>query len=208
MSPSRTVLPRLHLASKSPRRQEILRGLGVPFKIVTSIYQERAEDVAHLPPSAQAVRLAELKAGAVTPEVKAGIVIGSDTVVVLDAQVLGKPRDRNDARGMLEALSGKCHEVMTGLAVCDRDRNRVFTHCEVTRVFFRQLGPDDISSYLDTDEPYDKAGAYAIQGMASLFIPRIEGCYFNVVGFPVVAFARLLEQAGVGLADYLKGEAK
>ncbi|HNX77934.1 MAG TPA: Maf family protein [Candidatus Rifleibacterium sp.] len=197
------LLPPLYLASKSPRRQEILTGLKIPFKILDSPYEEKFSDVAELEPEEQASKLAGLKAFHAAGSLSSGLVIGADTIVVQGNSILGKPRDRRDAEQMLAALSGRRHRVITGIALVDVDGFRTYSHAEVTSVYFRELSPKDIKTYLDTDEPYDKAGAYGIQGHAGLFVEKIEGCYFNVVGFPVVAFEKMMQMAGYDLVDFM-----
>ena len=196
-------LPPLYLASKSPRRQEILTGLKIPFKIIDSPYEEKFSDVAELEPEEQAGKLAGLKAFHAAGALRSGLVIGADTIVVQGNSILGKPRDRRDAEQMLTALSGRRHRVITGVALVDAEGFRTYSHSEVTWVYFRELSPKDIKTYLDTDEPYDKAGAYGIQGHAGLFVEKIEGCYFNVVGFPVVAFEKMMQMAGYDLVDFM-----
>lgn len=196
-------LPQLYLASKSPRRQEILTGLKIPFKLIDSPYEEKLSDVADLEPEEQAAKLAGMKAFHASNSLRSGLVIGADTIVVQGSSILGKPKDRHDAETMLNSLSGRRHRVITGLALVDAEGFRTYSHAEVTYVYFRQLSPKDIKSYLDTDEPYDKAGAYGIQGRAGLFVEKIEGCYFNVVGFPVVAFEKMLQIAGFDLIDFM-----
>ncbi|MBF0500456.1 MAG: septum formation protein Maf [Candidatus Riflebacteria bacterium] len=196
-------LPPLFLASQSPRRREILDEIGIPFSVISSPYQEKISDVEDLLPTEQASKLAALKAYHAAKAVSGGIVIGADTIVVLDKHILGKPRDREDARRMLELLAGKPHKVITGVALVNTIDLSTVTHSEVTRVFFRGLSAREIDRYLDTPEPYDKAGAYAIQGLAGLFVERIDGCYYNVVGFPLVAFSRLMKEAGYDLFDYV-----
>jgi len=197
-------LPTLYLASQSPRRRQILAELGIPFTVIPSPYQERQEDVATLQPTEQAEKLAALKAYHAARNVSEGLVIGADTIVVLDRQILGKPRDRADALQMLGNLSGKTHKVISGLSLVDVNGMSTITHAEVTKVTFKALSDREIRFYCDSPEPYDKAGAYAIQGMAGLFVERIEGCYYNVVGFPLTAFARLLLEAGVDILEYLR----
>ena len=196
--------PPLYLASKSPRRKEILTDLGIPFEELASPYQERQEDVAHLAPAEQAAKLASLKAFHAARSLQEGLVIGADTIVVVDSTILGKPRDREDARQMLGSLSGRAHQVITGVAVVDPRGLRTVSRAEITKVFFKELSERELTRYLDSPEPYDKAGAYAIQGMAALFVERIEGCYFNVVGFPVMAFSLLVKELGHDLIDWMK----
>lgn len=199
-------LPPIYLASKSPRRSEILAELKIPFSLLDSPYEEKFEDVMELSPEQQAAKLAGFKAFHAAASLSEGIVIGADTIVVQGDSILGKPADRQDAEAMLYSLSGKRHRVITGLAVVDVSGLRTLSHAEVTRVFFRELSRNDVEFYLNTDEPYDKAGAYGIQGHAALFVEKLEGCYFNVVGFPVVAFRNLMLQLGYDLNDYIGRE--
>ena len=170
----------LILASQSPRRAEILKQAGFEFVV-------RPADVDETPlvgesPRACAERLARAKAMAV----EAGaddIVLGADTVVVIDGHTLGKPTDTADAARMLQLLSGRQHEVITG--VCLRRQSGLGCGSTVTRVWFAPLSQEEIAAYVASGEPMDKAGAYAIQGLASRYIPRIEGSYANVVGLPI-----------------------
>lgn len=169
----------LVLASASPRRRQILRTAGIPFIA-------RPADVveAHLPgesPEAVVKRLAEAKARAVWREGE--LVLGADTVVVIDTTILGKPADEDDARRMLRLLSGRAHRVLTGIVLFNGTDARA--EIEDTTVHFRALDDLEIADYAATGEPLDKAGAYGIQGAASKFVHRIEGCYFNVVGLPI-----------------------
>lgn len=177
----------LVLASQSPRRAEILRQAGIPFVI-------RAADVNEdfLPgenPEDYVRRLAEDKARAVHADADE-IVLGADTTVVIDGQMLAKPVDAGDARRMLDALSGRCHEVLTG--ICLRRGPKRVTDFARTRVWFGPLTGEEIGRYVESGEPMDKAGGYAIQGLASKYIERIDGCYFNVVGLPVALVYRHL----------------
>jgi septum formation protein len=175
----------LVLASQSPRRAEILRQAGIPFVVraapvdETPLSQETPEDYVR--------RLAEAKARAV-PAGPDEIVLGADTTVVVDRKILGKPADAADARRMLTLLSGRRHEVMTG--ICLRlGEERIRDHA-VTAVWFVPMTTREIDDYVATGEPMDKAGAYAVQGTASKFIPRIEGCYYNVMGLPIALVYR------------------
>ena len=186
---------KLILASASPRRAEILRAAGIPFTVLSSAVDETplpgetATDMAR--------RLAAAKAELVAARaVGPAIVIAADTVVALDGAVMGKPRTSDDARHMLEKLSGRTHSVITGVALVrlpDVER-REFT--EITQVHFTALSDEEIVRYLSSGEPFDKAGAYAIQGVAGRFIPRIDGCYFNVVGLPLSRLCRELTALG------------
>jgi septum formation protein len=186
---------KLILASASPRRAEILREAGVPFAVMSSAVDETVYPGEA--PINLVQRLADAKADLVAARaVGPVIVIAADTVVVLEGQVLGKPRSTDDARHMLERLSGRTHSVLTGVSLVrlpDAER-RQFS--ENTLVHFTRLTEEDISDYLATEEPYDKAGAYAIQGRAGRYIPRIEGCYFNVVGLPLAHLLSTLRELG------------
>ena len=178
----------LVLASQSPRRAEILRQAGIHFTI-----RAAAVDETPLPsekPGDYVCRLAEAKALAV-PAAPQEIVLGADTTVVIDGRMLFKPEDTADARRMLEALSGRCHEVLTG--ICLRRGHELIRDCAVTRVWFLPLTAGEIDAYVASGEPVDKAGGYAIQGLASKHIERLDGCYFNVVGLPVSLVYRQLK---------------
>ena len=186
---------RLILASASPRRAEILRDAGVAFTVVSSAVDETPyPDEA---PQELVQRLADAKADLVAARaVGPAIVIAADTVVVLDGQVLGKPRSTEDARHMLEQLSGRTHSVHTGVSLIRLPDAERLQFVETTLVHFSRLTGEEISKYLATEEPYDKAGAYAIQGRAGRFIPRIEGCYYNVVGLPLERLLAALRELG------------
>jgi septum formation protein len=170
----------LVLASQSPRRSEILRQAGIPFtRRVAAIDETPLEGEK---PEDYVVRLAELKALAV-PAGPGETVLGADTTVVIDGEMLGKPADAADARRMLARLSGRQHEVITG--ICLKRGVEVVRDCATTKVWFALMSAREIEEYVSSGEPMDKAGAYAIQGLASKFIEKIDGCYFNVVGLPV-----------------------
>jgi septum formation protein len=196
-------MPEWILASASPRRKEILTGLGLDFRVDPSHILEpdrrRGETF-----SQYVVRLARLKAGESARRYRSGIVIGADTVVCLDDRILGKPSSREDARNMLATLSGGWHEVLSGLCLIHCGEKRSRADACTSRVHFRRLSPSEIEWYLDTGEYRDKAGAYAIQGYASLFVDRIEGCYFNIVGFPVSTFESLCRKSGIRLLQELE----
>ena len=189
---------KVFLASASPRRAEIMKQIGLDFSLVTA---DTAEDLTQdLPPEALAASLATRKAETVVPRVRAGLVIGADTIVVCDGRVMGKPLTVAEAEKMLRTLNGRCHKVITGVAVLDVNRNAVVDRrvdVESTLVFFREIEERDIKAYLRTGEPMDKAGAYGIQGKGALLVHRIEGCYFNVVGLPVGLLDRLLKEFGI-----------
>ena len=177
------------LASASPRRRELFGLISDDFRIVPSNAEETAPDgiaAENLPE-----RLARLKAGDIAAKYPFDTVIGADTVVILDGKVLGKPENPEDAVRMLTALSGKRHKVITGCAVCKNGACRSFS--SVTEVEFYPLDDKEISDYVATGEPLDKAGAYGIQGRGALFVKSINGDYFNVVGLPVAALHRFIE---------------
>jgi septum formation protein len=175
---------KLILASSSPRRAEILYNAGLPFSVLTSAVDESPYPGEE--PAALVQRLASAKTDVVTARVAGpAIILAADTVVVLDDKILGKPSSIEDARHMLRQLSGRTHSVLTGVALIRLPDGERRQFLESTLVHFRPITDEELSSYLATQEPYDKAGAYAIQGLAGRYIPRIEGCYFNVVGLPL-----------------------
>lgn len=184
------------LASASPRRRDLLAQVGCDFVVMTSTIIE--DNAQALPPHELAILQAKDKALDVFSKVQThDVVIGADTIVVLDGQVYGKPVDKNDARRMLTNLSGKEHQVITGIAVVTADK--VWTDFVVTNVKIGDIKAGEIESYLTTGEPMDKAGAYAIQGVGALFVESISGCYANVVGLPLNKLSDLLKKAGVKL---------
>lgn len=194
-------VPALHLASSSPRRRAILERMGLEFSAagVDIVEQQQAGEAADM----MVVRLAAEKARA-APCSPGTVVIGADTAVVLDGEVFGKPRDEADGLRMLAALSGRSHEVMTGVVV--RSSGSVQSALSVTEVRFREIGPDEALEYWQSGEPGDKAGAYAIQGHAGAFVEAVSGSYTGVVGLPVFETARLLRLAGIEPAGTLKDE--
>jgi septum formation protein len=182
----------LVLASRSPRRRDILQQAGIPFVV-------RPMDVDETPRPGEAAREyvtriagEKAKAAAEGLSIPGEIVLGADTTVVVQGEILGKPLDIADARRMLHKLSGRRHAVLTG--ICLRSAGRVIEDCAETSVWFAPLMPQEIEEYAASGEPMDKAGAYAIQGLASKFIQRIEGCYFNVMGLPVALVYRHLRK--------------
>lgn len=188
----------LVLASASPRRADLLRGLGLPFEIVPSDATEptpTSEDGRD--PAAFVERLAQLKGTPVARSHPRSLVVAADTVVVLDETVLVKPRDEREAAAMLKALRGRTHRVFTGVCVLRGDELRV-GH-EVTSVTFGDFSDDFVAAYVRTGEPMDKAGAYAAQGKGTLLIARIEGDYFNVVGLPVRKTIALCSELGLDI---------
>jgi septum formation protein len=186
---------KLILASASPRRAEILRDAGFPFTVMSSAVDETPfpEESA----SDHVARLAAAKAELVAARaVGPAIVLAADTVVALENRVLGKPRSEEDARHMLEILSGRTHTVLTGVTMVRLPDAERIAFVESTLVHFSRLSEEEILRYLATEESHDKAGAYAIQGRAGRYIPRIEGCYFNVVGLPLARVQQALVELG------------
>ena len=179
----------LILASASPRRQELLKLFGYPFTVRVADIDETMDP--HAAPYDEVGRVSRLKAQAV-PRGNDDLVIAADTIVVCQGRVLGKPRDEDEAKAMLRLLSGRDHQVMTGLTVV-RDA-QVLSCTEVTDIHFRELTEKEIDAYIRTGEPMDKAGSYGIQGGAALFAEKLYGDYFNVVGLPVCRLGQLLKE--------------
>lgn len=181
---------RLILASVSPRRAELLRAAGFEFDVVPA----RTDEAVHPgeTPEQYVRRVAEEKARAVLPSAAGRIVLAADTTVVVDGEVLGKPVDSDDAARMLRQLSGRWHQVLTGVTLATAER--LLTRVEITRVEFAPLTNEEIAWYVASGEPADKAGAYAVQGLASRFVTRIDGSYSNVVGLPAALVYRMLAE--------------
>ena len=182
------------LASKSPRRKEILQTLGFEFEVVTADTDESSTET---DPRALTRDLAERKGREVAKAItqKDVLVISCDTVVWCDGKILGKPKDEADATAMLKLLSGRKHTVTSGLSLSFN--GETVTDSEDTDVYFAELSNDFIDKYVASGDPMDKAGGYAVQGVASMWIDKLDGCYFNVVGLPVRLLCRLLEQSGL-----------
>jgi septum formation protein len=185
----------LILASGSPRRKELLENVHVPFKVVISDVEEVVDP--KLMPSDIVMSLAEQKAAAVAERFKESFVLGADTVVVYNDEILGKPANKEEAKQMLAKLSGNTHQVLTGVAILFQEEKIVFY--EQTDVTFWPISDEEIEDYIDTEEPMDKAGSYGIQGLGSIFVKEIKGDYFSVVGLPVARTVRELKKAGFSL---------
>lgn len=205
------------LASASPRRVELLRNLGLSFRVMPSDVEENFAD--HLSPEQVVIELAERKARAVQQSLEPGqakanpspspkpspspspspYIIAADTIVVLGDEILGKPADKADAAAMLSRLSGRCHQVFTGVCVLHGEQSEA--QAERSNVVFRSLSPAEIACYVATDEPMDKAGAYAVQGIGAFMIERIEGCITNIIGLPVVRTLKMLRAAGLRVME-------
>jgi len=190
------------LASSSPRRRELLLRLQTPFDIILPDVDESV-----IPPEGSpetyCTALAELKANDISQHYPNNLVIGSDTIVVLDNNIMGKPEDKTMAQNMLETLSGKTHHVYTGVCLKWADKNIHHLFAEITMVTFRELSEADINHYIESCPPYDKAGSYGIQDWSAVFVKEIKGCYDNVVGFPISRFYEELKKLGINLLDSL-----
>lgn len=184
---------KLVLASASPRRAELLRNAGIEFVVRPADIPEQRQDSE--PPREYAMRLARDKARAVAKHERQAVVLGADTIVCLDEHVLEKPADSADAARMLRLLSGRTHQVTTAVCLVGPEFEEAAT--ETTEVVMTSLSEAEVQAYVATGEPMDKAGAYAIQGHASRWVTRIDGCYFNVVGLPVPLVYRMLVRHGV-----------
>lgn len=182
--------PELILASASPRRQELLTKMGLKFRVQPADVDETCTGT----PDARVGILAERKARGVMADGAQGVIVASDTLVALDGRSLGKPEDRDDAVRMLRELSGRGHDVFTGVCLLDTVSGKCETIVERTAIHFVELSDDVIEEYVDSGEPMDKAGAYAIQGGAGRFVDMIDGSFDNVMGFPTEAFGVMLER--------------
>ena len=186
------------LASASPRRKELLKSMGLEFEVIPSEIEENIENESFSPKLIE--NLAAEKAADVAKRTNfTAIVIGSDTVVVINNKILGKPKDKKDAFIMLKMLSGNTHQVISAIAVIDTETRKILKDSVVSDVTFKQLSDEEINAYIETGEPMDKAGSYAIQGLAGMFVKSINGCYSNIVGISVFKLAEMLKELGVEL---------
>jgi septum formation protein len=183
------------LASKSPRRRYLLEQAGLQFSVIPSSFDENT--VTMTEPESYARNLAERKANVIAEAYPDHWVIGADTIVLIDNDILGKPRSEAEARNMLRRLSAKTHRVLTGYCVRCKNRNRFFSEAISTDVCFKSLSAAEIEWYIQSGEPFDKAGAYAIQGLGTFLVKRINGSYTNVVGLPVCEIVDYLINEGV-----------
>ncbi|MBR4173558.1 MAG: septum formation inhibitor Maf [Clostridia bacterium] len=189
-------MKKIILASASPRRQEILKNLGLEFEVVVSDADESRIDKTAVPANMYVQELALIKATAVAEKLKNrnALIISADTVVCLDGKILGKPKDEEDAKSMLRFLSGKCHSVFTGICVMDVKTLKSVCAKEETKVYFKELSDAKIESYVKTKEPLDKAGAYAVQGLGGTLVEKTEGDFLNVIGLPASKLCEVLEK--------------
>ena len=193
----------LILASASPRRAELLRQVGISYKIIKPELEEKP-DIEKTPRDI-ALALAEDKARFVAQKLDRGVVLAADTLVVYQGELMGKPVDNDDARRMLCLLSGSRHEVITGLVLLDAASGLVEKDYSKTTVWMKRLSEQEIEGYVKGGEPLDKSGAYGIQGSAALFVDRIEGCYFNVVGLPLSLLYSMMQKLQIAMQQKTKG---
>jgi septum formation protein len=192
------IFVKILLASASPRRKALLEQIGLDFAVVESDF---AEFPAQAFPPAELVRKNAQGKAAGAKSTESSPVLAADTVVAIDGVALGKPGGEKEAAAMLKRLSGRRHQVLTG--VCLRSQGKEWAFVETTDVYLREIGGEEIAAYAATGEPFGKAGAYAIQGVGALFVVRVDGCYFNVVGLPLAGLFNLLKEAGIAF-EYKK----
>lgn len=192
-------MKKIVLASASPRRAALLEQLGLKFVVDPSNHEEPLDS--KLPPERLVRALSLKKARTVARRYRNAVVIAADTIGILDGKVIGKPKSAVDARRILKKLSGRTHRVITGFTVIDTGSGKTATRAVETKVRFRKLTPDEITAYVRTGEPLDKAGAYGIQERGAIFINHIEGDYFNVIGLPLCALAETLRKFSVKVLD-------
>lgn len=190
-------MKKIILASASPRRKEILKITGLKFSVCVSDYEEDLS--LKLNPRELARFLSRKKAETIAHKYKDTIIIAADTFIVFKNKLLGKPHVDREAEKMLKMLNGKAHSVITGFTIIDTDSGKKLSRSVETKVYFKKLSPEEIRAYVRSKEPLDKAGAYAIQGLGAVFIEKIEGDYFNVVGLPLCALVECLREFGVNV---------
>jgi septum formation protein len=182
------------LASASPRREQLLRGMGLEFRVIPSDVDENFLEGEQ--PRNHVIRLSRDKSSAVAVEHRDSWVLGADTIVIINGDVLGKPETQEDAREMLRKLSGREHRVITGFTLIHRSTRSIFSDAVESVVVFKEIQEDEMNWYVNSREPYDKAGAYAVQGMAAYFVREIRGSYSNVVGLPLTEVVTALKDVG------------
>ncbi len=191
-------MKKLILASASPRRKKLLSKIGLTFEVIPSNYEENLPDDNFTYEKIETLALNKGKEVAARTTENA-IIISADTVVVLDGKILGKPHSKQEAFEMISHLSGKAHEVITSIAMIDLESQKTLLNSCTTKVFFREITKEEVEKYISTDEPYDKAGGYAAQGLAAIFIEKIDGCFNNVVGISVYEVAKMLKALGYSI---------
>jgi len=193
----RNKMKKIILASASPRRRELLEKLGLKFEVETGDYEEDINS--KLEPHELARQLSIKKAQSVAVRNKNAIIIAADTIGVIGGKILGKPHTENKARKMLREISGKPHTVITGFTVLDTATDKILTHTVDTTVYIKKLTVEEIDAYVQTGEPMDKAGAYAIQGLGAVIVEKIEGDYYNVMGLPLNKLSETLKEFGINI---------
>ena len=178
-----------------------MRMLGFDFEVVDSQVDERNE--VYTIPEVHVLELAQKKAVKVAEKINSGLIIGADTIVVLNNQILGKPKDAKQAKKILQQLSGKTHTVYTGFAVVEKPSGAVLSEFVKTLVSFRRLADEEIDRYIQSGSPFDKAGGYGIQDQGALFVEKIDGCFYNVMGLPISVTCQVLHKVGIDLWRYL-----
>lgn len=187
------------LASKSPRRRELLRQIGLDFVVDVSEIDE--DKISHASPLGLAKNLSKVKAEKIAKKHKDAIIIAADTLIVLNNEIIGKPKDKEDAKKMLQKLSGKTHFVITGFTIHDSRSKKEITKALTSKVKFKKMTEKEINDYVETEEPLDKAGGYGIQDKGAVFIEKVEGDFFNVVGLPVFTLSEILKKFGINITE-------
>ncbi|MDD3268338.1 MAG: Maf family protein [Syntrophomonadaceae bacterium] len=190
-------MKRIVLASQSPRRRMLMEMLGLDFVSIPAAAEESFFPNEQAQTGAE--RIARQKALSVAQDLSEGLVIAADTVVCCEGEIMGKPLDEEDAFKKLSRLSGKAHQVITAICIVDVGQQKIELESELTTVYFKNITPAEIRAYIATGQALDKAGAYGIQGLASVFVEKIDGCYFNVVGLPLSRLYNALKKQGVDL---------
>ena len=184
-------MTKIILASSSPQRENLMKQLGVNFEIIPSNFDE--DSVKKIAPKEYVKKLAKCKAGFVADAQNEGVIIGVDTVISFGDEIIGKPKNKEDAAKTLRKLSGKTHNVISGICVINKYSNKIVTKAVVTKVKFRKLNEKLIKQYIDSKEPLNKAGSYGIQGKGAILIEAVNGDYYNIVGLPLTTLAKILE---------------
>lgn len=187
------------LASASPRRKQLLQMLKLDFEIIKPTSDEHFNNHLNIEENLKNITQKKVFSVLKTNQLSDVLIIAADTIVILDETILTKPKNYADACGMLEKLSAKTHLVLTGIYIYDTASNKEKYHSESTKVTFKKLSADEIRAYIEYDKPYDKAGAYAIQGLGSVFVEKIEGCFYNVVGLPISLLYDMLKDFNVNI---------
>jgi septum formation protein len=185
------------LASQSPRRKQLLEQIGLEFEVCPSDIDEVLDPT--LSPREQVESLSRQKAMAVAPKFQNAVILSADTMVDLDGVVYGKPKDKEDAEKMLKKFSGREHSIVTGFTLLDTETKKIITKSTETKLWFRKLSTDEIKSFIKKEKPFDKAGAYAVHELASIFVEKVEGDFFGAVGLSVYLVAKELKKFGISV---------